>query len=508
MIPILPIVFLGACAQTVYSNRQFFELYVADDGRIEGLINANDESWMTVYKQFIELDTNTGELMLAFGVGKSEYPSKTAIDEDAHIMTTTLASGDASWSEPANATQNADGYVHGNMVLWYDDMKNQMVMVYSSSRTSKSDSDDFDVHLTLVRRDSGEDDWSSDQEFFSDIDSPHVCYQFIGSWTLNDDGFSNELIIPVSTLAASDDDDNYNYMDNFESVVRLDRNLDADADLNIQLMEENYHEGNGYYMASIVRVPSSNVIETELVAFLRDSEGYFLYRATSDDDGYTWTDPLVTAIPNPDQTAQAIYLHSDLLMLIYNPTQSMTSEPSPGDMYANAHHLAVALSADYGLTWQFSRMLEYAYDGMFNNPVGLQDPDCNNIFLTYSVLTDETNGCSMLEECDVLSQNTQSYIKFTIINEFWVMNDFDYEYDMDNCLWEIPNSLKTFSTSMLETDVSGTSLDLVVVLAVIVGVVLVFNSVFCIGNYCTKRGYKDLEASQETNDPRDYDTTR
>jgi len=507
----LAFIFIGTLAQTIYPKRHFGKILVAYDGRIESFINSNDEYWMTSYRQFIELDTDTGELMVAFNVGQSEYPSVISLTYDAHIMVTTLSKGSVKWSAPTNATVNAEGYIHGNMVLWYDTMKQQMVMVYQSSRTTKTDDDGFDIALNLIRKDSGDVTWSENQDFLPGFESPHIRYQFIESSTTNPDGYSNKVIIPVHHLAASDLDGNFNTSDNYEQIVIIGRSLKEDSEYVVTSMEETTGSSDGYFQASIVRVPSDDTDDgTELVAFLRDSEGYWLYRSTSDDDGYTWTDPSMLAIPNPDQTSQAIYLHSGLLMMIYNPSQSMTTEPSTGDVYSNCHHLAVGMSSDYGLTWQFSRILEYAYDGMFNNPVGLQDPNCNNIYLTYSVITDETNGCSMLEECDEESQGTLSYIKFTIITEQWVMNDFNYEYDSDNCAWEIPSQLLTINTATFNSVVTNSSeLNIVIILSLAVGFFALINTGLCYWSFFRKRdNYADLEVTQLVNDPNDYETTK
>jgi len=515
MVPVLVFILLGALSQTIYPERQYFKLHVANDGLIQALIDANEEYWMTAYRQFIELDTDAGELMIAFNVGYSEYPTIEAMKSNAHIMTSTIQKGGYTFSEPTNVTENAEGYIDGNMVLWYDTMKKQMVMVYQSSRTTKTTEDGFDVKLNLIRKDSGDDEWSEEQEILSDIDSPHVRYQFIESSTTNTEGYSNNLIIPIHKIAASDADGNFEATDNFQQIVIMSRTLDADASFVISNMEDHVGLGAGYFQASIVRVPSEdNSIGSQLVAFLSDAEGYWTYRSTSEDDGYTWTSPAMTAIPNPDQTSQAIYLHNGLLMLIYNPSQSMTTEPSAGDAYANCHHLAVGMSSDYGLTWQFSRMLEYAYDGMFNNPVGLQDPMCNNIYLTYSVMTDETNGCSMLDECTLKSQGTASYIKFTVITEQWVMNDFNYKYDYDNCAWKIPEQLlmsgiaspvaATFDTVIA----SSSELSTVIILSIAVGSVALLNIGLCYWTWVRKREYTDLELSQIGNDPNDYETTK
>jgi len=513
MLPILVFILLGALSQTVYPERQYFKLYVAKDGRVEALIKANDEYWMTAYRQFIELDTDTGELMVAFNVGYSRYPTIEALKNNAHIMVTTLSKGGSSFTEPTNVTKNAEGYIHGNMVLWYDTMEKQMVMVYQSSRTTKTIEDGFDVKLNLLRKDSEADEWSEHQDFLSNIDSPHIRYQFIESSTTNSDGYSEKLVIPIHKVAASDTDGNFEVLDNYAQIVIISRTLDADASFVLNSVEEHKGFGAGYFQASIVRVPSEdNSVGSQLVAFLSDAQGYWTYRSTSEDDGYTWTDPSMTSIPNPDQTSQALYLHSGLLMLIYNPSQSMTTEPSVDDAYANCHHLAVGLSADYGLTWQFARILEYAYDGMFNNPVALQDPMCNNIYLTYSVMTDETNGCSMLDDCTLESQGTESYIKFTVINEEWVMNDFSYQYDYDNCAWKIPEELLMSSSvtppATFDTVTSSSpEASMVVILSIAVVSIALLNIGLCYGTFIRKRGYTDLELSQKANNPKDYETT-
>jgi len=270
--------------------------------------------------------------------------------------------------------------------------------------------------------------------------------------------------------------------------------------------------------ASIIRVPSDDDLSHQLVAFLRDANGYWIRRSTSDDDGYSWSDPIETALPNPDQMSQAIYLHSGMTMLIYNPSQSMSTEANPGDRYANCHHLAVGLSSDYGLTWQYSRMLEYAYDGMFNYPVGMQDPSCNNIYLTYSVETDLTTGCSLLQECTGESQHSMAYIKFTILTEQWVKNDFDYSYDTsDKCMWQLSNSIRktsvlteevqitTFNTA--STSATSSMIYTIIILCIVLGIIGIGNMVWCYF-LCVKRNlkYANLEAHKIS--IKEYETTK
>ena len=126
-------IFVGIYSQTLYEGRQFFKLTVGDDGRVVALMNANDPKWMTVYRQFLEINPDTGELMVVFDVAKSDFPSVLALKTEFHIMMSKIGSGHTSWSTPVNVTINKKGYIHSNMVLWYDSYSKEMVMVYQSS---------------------------------------------------------------------------------------------------------------------------------------------------------------------------------------------------------------------------------------------------------------------------------------------------------------------------------------------------------------------------------------
>ena len=119
-------------AQTEYPDRLFFKLTIAKDGRVEALINANDKKLMTVYQQFIELNVDTRELMLVFDVAALD-PSLTALKSESRIMSSKIGSGENSWALSENVTSNAEGYIHSNMVLWYDKKLKEMVMIYQSS---------------------------------------------------------------------------------------------------------------------------------------------------------------------------------------------------------------------------------------------------------------------------------------------------------------------------------------------------------------------------------------
>jgi len=496
-------------AQTVYEERPFFELLVADDGRVEALISPNDPNWMTVYRQFIELNRDTGELMIVFNAAKSTYPSMSALLTESLIMGTTISSGGTTWETSYKITETEEGYSQSDMVLWYDKMKKEMVMLYQQSEgTEGQDYNADEQTLWLMRRSSYDGEWSDRVQLLSELDNVHVHFHVMESLDVDDDGYSRKVMVPIHHLSEHISTSNY------QMIARTDRTMDPNNVWEITRVNDTEGSGDGMYEASLIRVPADNKQGHQLVAFLRDARGYWIRRSVSQDDGKTWTDPIETTIPNPDQMSQAIYLHSGMVMLIYNPSQSMSTEPKKGDRYSNSHHLAVGLSSDYGLTWQYSRMIEYAYDGVFNYPVGLQDPSCNNIYLTYSVEVDETSGCSMLKECSEETQNTMNYIKFTVITETWVKNDFDYQYDTsDGCVWQLTNNLDTtstlrqytFDTELATSDGSIT----VTTLSVTFGVLVVGNMIWCY--YLCVRPRMQLnyaELDRKSKEMKEYGTTQ
>jgi hypothetical protein len=492
-------------AQTVYHPRTFFNLTIANDGRVEALIHANDAKWMTVYRNFLQINPDTRELMVVFNVAASRFPAIGALRSESHIMSSVIGSGDISWSLSENVTANQEGYIHSNMILWYDCMDKEMTMIYQSSSYwwwSQFDRDwvmNFDLdakNQTLQLTRLTDEGWSESVEILWWLNNPHVHFQIIESLNLNDVGYPSEIILPVHHLSESVP------ADNWEMVIRTDRSMSPDNEWDITYMNATANGGKGYLQASIVRAPGENKLGSTLVAFLRDAYGQWVYRSTSEDDGFSWTDPIALPLPNPDQMSQAIYLHSGYVMLIYNPVQSMATSKN-GDRYSNAHNLAVGLSSDLGLTWEYSRMLEYAYDGMFNYPVALQDPNCSRIYLTYSVETNELRGCWMLDECSDLSVNHKAYIKFTIITEKWVINEFDYRYEpTDQCVWELSSALERlggFQYPMLDSQESKTVDWEVIILSFgLLGLIL-FNSGYYYFVFSKRKAfeYNDLQNKKE-----------
>jgi len=110
-----------------------------------------------------------------------------------------------------------------------------------------------------------------------------------------------------------------------------------------------------------------------LVAFFRDNGPHNKVRkATSPDEGKTWTDVVDTELPNPGAGIEAIRLQSGAWALVYN------------DLARGRHSLAVSLSDDEGETWPVTRHVEREEPGSsFHYPSMTQAAD-GTIHLSYT----------------------------------------------------------------------------------------------------------------------------
>ena len=82
-----------------------------------------------------------------------------------------------------------------------------------------------------------------------------------------------------------------------------------------------------------------------------------------------------------------------------------------------------------------------------SKPYPAQDPTCNNIYLTYSMETNEPRvTCAALsgDEFDICMEKriTINFVKFTILHESWVLDNHDWDYDYEGCTWEIAPELR------------------------------------------------------------------
>ncbi len=120
-----------------------------------------------------------------------------------------------------------------------------------------------------------------------------------------------------------------------------------------------------------------------LVAYLRDNgpPPNRVMTATSSDGGYTWSEVVKTAIPNPGSSVEAIALHTGEWLMVANDTER------------GRHQLAVLLSTDEGHTWQVKRYLERDEQGAgsYSYPSVIQARD-GTIHITYSYAVSTPEG--------------------------------------------------------------------------------------------------------------------
>lgn len=108
-----------------------------------------------------------------------------------------------------------------------------------------------------------------------------------------------------------------------------------------------------------------------LLALMRTgSDDHRLWRATSHDNGRTWTSPVETDLPNPNSGCDMVKLADGHLVLAFN------------DSAKGRTPLTVALSTDEGRTWPVRRNLETA-PGEFSYPAIIQSRD-GMIHVTYT----------------------------------------------------------------------------------------------------------------------------
>ncbi len=96
----------------------------------------------------------------------------------------------------------------------------------------------------------------------------------------------------------------------------------------------------------------------------------YVCHAVSKDGGKTWSDAKPTELPNPNAGVDAVRLKDGRIVLVYNPTKS------------GRNKLSIAVSEDYGETWEHKVVLE-DQPGEFSYPAVIQASD-GMIHTTYT----------------------------------------------------------------------------------------------------------------------------
>ncbi|MCX8063623.1 MAG: exo-alpha-sialidase [Candidatus Hydrogenedentes bacterium] len=149
---------------------------------------------------------------------------------------------------------------------------------------------------------------------------------------------------------------------------------------------------------NIANIQPSFVTKTDgtIVAYMRDNGlPKRIRKAYSTDSGMTWSNVMLTEIPNPGSSVECIKLNSGKWLLICNDTQS------------GRHKLTAYLSDDEGESWKWKRAIEEspAGKGSYSYPSVIQTKD-GLIHCTYSCKDEETVG---------------STIRHAWFNEEWIL---------------------------------------------------------------------------------------
>jgi predicted neuraminidase len=115
-----------------------------------------------------------------------------------------------------------------------------------------------------------------------------------------------------------------------------------------------------------------------LVTYMRDNgpPPKRLHVAESKDDGVTWSPVRDSDLPNPGSGAEVITLADGRWALAYNDTEK------------GRHSLAIAISADEGVSWKWKRHLELEAGNNYGYPSLIQSRD-GSIHASYSHTTTE-----------------------------------------------------------------------------------------------------------------------
>jgi len=438
----------------VLPSENFFNLTIEDDGRIGAKIRGGDyygegDPYHTVYRNFIGINPNTGNLVVSYGVAEWD------VDDNSRVMTVAIPSGATVTTAPRNATFPQPHWYNDNHIIWYDQKQKAFVMIYQEGCYSCLENMGYGDWLyqhtldalgqALYKTVSYDDglSWQGKIKILGDLSNAHVNYQIVPGFEIDDEGYATEVMIPVHHLDESDVHGNY------QMLWRTNRAIDPqDGSWRYVNMTDLDQQWNflGHIQATVVRPYG----DTNLVAFLRDRNGQWIHRTISADDGQTWSAQIATTLPNPDLMIQAIALHNGKIMLFHNPMQSFGAFPS-STRDDNSHMLAVSISENEGLSWSYQRILEYYYDGMSLYPTALQDPTCDNIYLAWSVKTNNYGtglGCGVFEYAsdNYLDCRNKSvmmeFIRFTVIHETWVFDNHNWQLDYDGCVWQIAETLQ------------------------------------------------------------------
>eukprot|EP00039_Didymoeca_costata_P000947 m.48256 g.48256 ORF g.48256 m.48256 type:complete len:373 (-) comp10560_c1_seq2:94-1212(-) len=306
-----------------------------------------------------------GTLVAAWFSGEKEEASGCA------IVFSRLLPNSKGWTAAATLSKR-DNYSNQNPVLFYDNTTSILHLFHSQAPAMSGESKAQIWHLQSNT--SGE-TWTKPQPYFTEAgDFPRnriirradgtILFPFYSQG----EGHPNDSVMAVSqgkSIAGAGDWKEYEVAGS-----------------------------NDLVQPTVVRNPKD---ESELVVFFRDRKAEHIYRATSHDEGKTWSTPKATKLPNNNAGIEAFPLKSSKQIIIaFNP---QTSGRDP---------LAVALSDDGGETFPKQRLVQHGNSPavpMFHN---------SNEFSYPTILQTDDGVVHMMYTYDRLT------IKYKSFNVSWV----------------------------------------------------------------------------------------
>lgn len=138
-----------------------------------------------------------------------------------------------------------------------------------------------------------------------------------------------------------------------------------------------------------------------LRSFFRDENAEFIYYSDSNDDGFTWTVPKPTTLPNNNAGIHANVLKTGAVIMVFNNHNGTQLPRSP---------LTVALSYDNGMTWPYKRNIQVHDDG---NSTSVGEYSYPSILQSFWSGSDD-NDIHLVFTYD---RQTIKYVRF---NEKWI----------------------------------------------------------------------------------------
>ncbi|XP_013386853.1 uncharacterized protein LOC106156237 isoform X2 [Lingula anatina] len=337
------------------------------DGRYEAYMKP---PYKSNHASFIERLSNE-DMVIAWFSGSKEGESNVA------IVFARLPNGTLQWMNPRTVSQRP-GYSNQNPVLFADNntlflFHTQQKASFTSTCNSDVGSEDSAQVWALVSTD------GKGEKFTK----PKLVLSKAGSFDRNRiiRSLKNEWLFPTYFAGGSSKDQHSILMEN------------AKHDPYSSWVGHAFPKSDYLVQPSVVRpVPG----KPNLVVFFRDRRAGNIYRATSPDDGKTWTTPTKTTLPNNNSGIEANVLKSGRIALVYNPT----------------HHardpLVISLSEDQGKSWKYTRTLETSSSGK------------NVVEYSYPSLLQDT-----MARIHVSYTYNRETVKHVIIpNEQWIMKTY------------------------------------------------------------------------------------